>query len=73
MAGAGSDEAVAPGFLTMDARDVARAGVDGMIAGRRTVVPGRAEQGRPLGGRLVPRTLLLPVARRVAAGRGCDG
>jgi short-subunit dehydrogenase len=68
-AGAGSVEAVAPGFLTMDARDVARAGVDGMVAGRRTVVPGIHNKASTLGGRLVPRTLLLPIARRVAADR----
>jgi short-subunit dehydrogenase len=53
----------------MDARDVARAGVDGMVAGRRTVVPGIHNKASTLGGRLVPRTLLLPIARRVAADR----
>jgi uncharacterized protein len=71
VAGAGDD--AAPAFLTMDARNVARAGVEGMIAGRRTVVPGVQNKVSALGGRLVPRTLLLPVVRRVAAARGSGG
>jgi uncharacterized protein len=69
VAGVGSVEAVAPGFLTMSARDVARAGVEAMIAGRRTVVPGVQNKASALGGRLIPRTLLLPIARRVSADR----
>ena len=69
VAGAGDGDGLTPGFLTMDARDVARAGVEGMIAGRRTVVPGVQNKATALGGRLVPRTLLLPIARRVAADR----
>jgi short-subunit dehydrogenase len=68
-AGAGGFDTVAPGFLTMDAPDVARAGVEGMLAGRRTVVPGLPNKATAFGGRLVPRTLLLPVVRRVAADR----
>ena len=69
VAGAGDGQGLTPGFLTMDARVVARAGVEGMIAGRRTVVPGVQNKATALGGRLVPRTLLLPIARRVAADR----
>ena len=60
---------VAPGFLFSEPADVAREAVDGMVAGRRTVVPGVQNKLSAAGGRLVPRTLLLPLARRVAADR----
>jgi uncharacterized protein len=53
-----------PGILWQDAPGVARAGVEGMIAGRRTVVPGLHNQASALGGRLVPRSLLLPAVKR---------
>ena len=43
---------------------VARAGVEGMIAGRRTVVPGLHNRASMLGGRLAPRSLLLPAVGR---------
>ena len=54
-----------PGILWQDAPGVARAGVEGMVAGRRTVIPGVHNRASMLGGRLAPRSLLLPVVRRV--------
>jgi uncharacterized protein len=58
-----------PGFLLQSAEEVARAGVDGMERGRRTVVPGVQNKASALGGRFVPRTLLLPLTRRAAGKR----
>jgi len=69
VAGVPEDGGVAPGFLTMDAADVARAGIEGMVAGRRSVVPGVQNRASVLGGRLAPRSLLLPLARRATASR----
>ncbi len=51
---------------------VAEAGVRGMERGRRTVIPGALPRASAFGGRLVPRTLLLPaalLATRVGSGR----
>jgi short-subunit dehydrogenase len=65
VAGLEATDHVAPGFLFSEPADVAREAVDGMVAGRRTVVPGVQNKLSAMGGRLVPRTLLLPLARRV--------
>jgi short-subunit dehydrogenase len=65
VAGAGDKEDALPGFLLMAAGDVARAGVDGMVAGRRTVIPGLQNRASMLGGRAVPRSLLFPIVRRL--------
>jgi short-subunit dehydrogenase len=50
---------------------IAEAGVRGMERGRRTVIPGAVPRASAFGGRLVPRTLLLPAALLAtrAAGR----
>ena len=64
-AGAGDKEGMLPGFLWMEAPDVARAGVDAMIAGRRSAIPGLANRASMLGGRVAPRSLLLPLLRKV--------
>lgn len=53
------------GAIILKAEDVARAGVEGMVKGRRTVVPGIQNKASSLGGRFVPRTFLLPVAKKV--------
>jgi short-subunit dehydrogenase len=53
-----------PSFLVDDARDVARAAVEGMEAGSRSVVPGVHNVISALGGRFAPRTLLLPALGR---------
>jgi short-subunit dehydrogenase len=49
-----------PGLLWQDAEDVARAAVDGMVRGRRTVTPGLTNKLAVLGYRFTPRTALLP-------------
>jgi short-subunit dehydrogenase len=48
---------------------VARAGVEAMIAGRRTAIPGLTNRATMLGGRAVPRSLLLPLVRKVSGRR----
>ena len=63
-AGMGSFDGL-PSFLVDAPRDVARAGVEGMEAGRRSVVPGAHNVISALGGRFVPRTLLLPALSRL--------
>jgi short-subunit dehydrogenase len=68
-AGAGEKEARLPGFLFMEAPPVARAGVEAMIAGRRTAIPGLTNRATMLGGRAVPRSLLLPLVRQVTGRR----
>jgi uncharacterized protein len=72
VAGAGSFEAKFPGFLVLDAKDVAREAVDGMDSGARTVVPGVIHKAHALSSRFVPNTLLLPIARRIAEDRLAD-
>jgi uncharacterized protein len=52
-----------PGLLWQDPDDVARAAVDAMAEGRRTVVPGLTNKLAALGYRFTPRTPFLPVAR----------
>ena len=64
-ANASEKEAAMPDFLFMGAPGVARAGVDAMIAGRRTAIPGLANRASMLGGRIAPRSLLLPLVRQV--------
>ena len=66
---AGDAKSIIPGFLWMEAPEVARAGVDAMIAGRRTVIPGLKNRASMIGGRLAPRSVLLPLVRQVT-GRG---
>jgi uncharacterized protein len=63
-AGAGDKERRLPEVLWMEAPDVARVGVDAMAAGRRTAIPGLANRATMLGGRAVPRTVLLPLVRQ---------
>jgi len=69
LAGVGEEEAAAPEFLFMEAPDVARVGLEAMIAGRRTAIPGLANRVSMLSGRLAPRTFLLPLVRQVTGRR----
>ena len=66
---AGDEEAALPEFLFTEAADVARAGIEAMIAGRRSAIPGQLNRATMIGGRLAPRSLLLPLVRRYT-GRG---
>jgi len=70
-AGGGSFED-GPGFLFSEARDVARQAVEAMREGRRSVIPGLTNKASMVGGRFVPRSLYLPAARRLNAGRLAD-
>ncbi len=72
-AGVSDVESGLPGFLLQTPQEVAKQGVDGMVKGRRTVVPGVANKASSVGGRFVPRTVLLPALRRVSAGRMTRG
>ena len=65
VAGVGETEARAPELAYMESPEVARAAVEAMAAGRRSVTPGITNKALAVGGRLVPRTLLLPAARRL--------
>jgi uncharacterized protein len=54
-----------PAWAMSSAEEVARAGVAGVLAGRRTVIPGRLQAAGAVGGRLTPRRILLPLMRRL--------
>ena len=65
---AGAEDAAAklPGFTWMESDDVARQAVEGMLAGKRTVVPGVLNKAVSTSGRYVPRTVLLPLVKTVS-------
>jgi short-subunit dehydrogenase len=63
-AGAADKERKLPELLWMEAPDVARTGVEAMVAGRRTAIPGLTNRATMLGGRVMPRTVLLPLVRQ---------
>jgi short-subunit dehydrogenase len=60
----GADDKI-PGVLWLDAQKVARDAVQGLEKGDRMVVPGALNRVAALYGRHLPRSLLLPLARRV--------
>ena len=62
---AGEAQGTIPGFLWMEAPEVARVGVEAMVAGRRTAIPGLRNRGIMIGGRFAPRSVLLPLVRQV--------
>lgn len=57
--------AQSPGWAMVTAEETARAGVEGMERGRRQVIPGRIHAVGAVGGRVLPRSLLLPLIRRL--------
>src|SRR3954447_3144230 len=59
-----------PGFVAVAPDEIAAAGIKGMRRGRRTVIPGIATKPIAAGGRLVPRSVLLPVARHTTDATG---
>lgn len=63
--GAHDAESTIPGFLWMDAPEVARVGIDAMAAGRRSAIPGFKNRALMLSGRMAPRSVLLPLMRQV--------
>ena len=68
-AGAREEEARLPEFLFMEAPEVARVGVEAMVAGRRTAIPGLKNRVSMFGGRAAPRSILLPLVRQVTGRR----
>ena len=70
IAGAAATPQSGLGAVTTSARDVAGAGIAGMLEGKRLVVPGLGPKLMGIGGRFTPRGVLLPILRRSAARRG---
>jgi short-subunit dehydrogenase len=70
VAGTGGVDSLVPGFVSEAPEEVAAAAVRGMLRGRRSVVPGAATKALATGGRHVPRSILLPVARRAQRDKG---
>lgn len=66
MARAGIPENYFPHFLARSAGRVAREGYDGLIRGKRVVVPGSANKGATWLARLLPRRFVLWLVRAVA-------
>jgi uncharacterized protein len=66
VAGVGDLEGSLPGFVSQSPGDVARAGIEGMVKGKRVVFPSLPHQVVAQAGRLAPRTL-LPLVARVSA------
>ncbi|MDQ4042169.1 MAG: SDR family oxidoreductase [Actinomycetota bacterium] len=64
-AGVDDIEAALPSFLMQDARTVARAGVEGMLSGKRVVFTGVPHRIVAQAGRVTPRTALLPIVNRI--------
>lgn len=60
----GDDTSMVPSFMWVPAAEVARAGVDGMVAGRHVVIPGLPNKVTAVGGWLAPRRFLVPVLAR---------
>lgn len=61
-----------PDHIFMEPDDVARQAVAAMLAGKRTLIPGVTNKASALGGRFVPRSVLLPLMRKLGAGRLAD-
>jgi short-subunit dehydrogenase len=71
-AGIGEAEERAPDILWTPVEQVAREAVGGLERGKRVVVPGLINRVGAIGGQHTPRTLMLPLAKRIwgAASRG---
>ena len=57
-------EALLPAPLWVSAADVARAGLDGLLAGTAVIVPGRFNRAAAAVYHLAPRRLLIPLLAR---------
>jgi uncharacterized protein len=64
IAGSEGADMRAPEQVFVAVEDVARQAVDGMVEGRRMVIPGVPAKAAALGGRLAPRSLLLRLVSR---------
>lgn len=58
------------GIAQVSPADVAEAAIDGMLEGKRSVVPGLVPKVMSVGGRFAPRSVLLPALRLGQALRG---
>lgn len=68
VAGFGTIGESGPGFVWASAADVARSGIEGMVKGKRTVIPNLPARVAGVSGRYSPRTVLLPLYARIAGG-----
>ena len=64
-AGVRDVEAGLPDFLLQGPEEVARAGIEGMVRGKRVVFPGLPHRLVAQAGRAAPRTALLAIANRI--------
>jgi uncharacterized protein len=64
-AGLGDANDELPGFIWTDVEQVAREAVEGAETGRRVVVPGLVNRAGTVLGHYSPRSLVLPLAKRV--------
>lgn len=64
-AGVGDLESQLPAFMAQTPDEVARAGIEAMVRGRRSVFPGIGPRAAAFGGRFAPRSALLPVMARL--------
>lgn len=64
MTGGRGESMTMPDFVWMSSEDTARTGVEGMLRGRRIVVPGPLNQVGAWAGAHSPRRVLLPLLRR---------
>ena len=58
------DKGSNPGVAFVPAHEVVKQAVDGMVHGRRTVIPTLKWKGAAVAGRFVPRTVQLPLMKR---------
>ncbi|MBU6336833.1 MAG: SDR family oxidoreductase [Acidobacteria bacterium] len=68
VAGSAGFEDAMPSFAFVDARDVARAAVEGMVKGSRTVIPGKANWVQAQAGRISPRAITLRLSEQMGRG-----
>ena len=66
VAGMTEAEAAAPDFVFLGPAEVAKAGIEGMVRGKRIVFPSVAHHAVGVAGRFAPRSVLLPLYERFA-------
>jgi uncharacterized protein len=67
VAGVDHLEGGVPSFLWATSEEVAESAVNGMVKGKRTVLPTAGDRVAGALGRYAPRTVLLPVVQRIAS------
>jgi uncharacterized protein len=65
VAGVADEHSSLPHFLTQEADEVAQAGIDGMLEGKRVVFTGLPHRVMAQAGRFTPRMGLLPVMNKI--------